>query len=1544
MRAESPDTGLASPAKLDQRALGSDVGRTSDANGLRQVLSPQAAVDVQVVDDFKYEMRFYEKGKVTETAGNGLLFEPVTGAQPWVVWRVENPDASTNTYNRLRITKLTESVSNEFNYVWDEQTEEWSLDSANGLLKESFKAAWDAEEEYRTDTHVLMNAADQVVLKTETTYRSYAWGTEQILFVEDPDGDALTTAKTFYDQHTYMTGLVWNPYADRYTRLASVVNPDGSWERTDYDEVGRKSVVLRPWKNAASNASVDEVEALYYHYEVLDPNEIASIRDKQPRTVEKKVQGITVEKTFHAYYNDMSGDIVKIEEKSARADASYGDADNLRTITVLHGSGFFAGETKTIQFPDGRFDSYTYEQGDYLGGETTPGDFVPGTGNFERITIVHGTTNSPNGVAFKTTKEIKIRNGLHHEHLNETYVCTGAGDERVDWTVQAFDGLGHLVGTFFANGTSKSSSWGTGCCGKESDVDVDGTTTLYTYDALGRKTTQVKEGVSAGEYPFQPDVTTTYSYDADGRILTEIVTAGGLTLVTSNEYDMAGRLVKTVDPAGLVTTYAYEEGGRIKTITHPGGTTEITENYLDGRIKSITGSGTVPRYYEYGVDSNGFQWTLVYMGPEGTNSPMWEKTTTDLLGRIVKTDKPGFGGTQTVEYTYNTKGQLTKVESTGQADTLYEYDELGNRTRSGLDMNENGVLDLASADRIQETDSRYVESGSNWWQEAEQRVYAAVNDDDPTTVSIQRKAFGSGCACQAQEAMAIDIHGNQTIATTAIDRDAKKVTRTTVYPDSTNAAVDVSVNGLLVSSKSKTGITTTFSYDALGRRVGVTDPRTGTAVMHYNEKGQIDFVEDAASNRTSYTYDSDTGRRIAVTDALTNTTYTAYDIQGRVTNTWGATYPVSYTYDDLGRMIEMRTWRDEAGQPDVTSWHYDEAIGLLTNKSYADSSSVSYSYDLAGRLARRTWARGVTTDYDYDAMGQLDTIDYSDSTPDVVFTYDRVGRQLTITDVLGTRTNTYDPSTLVLTEEQLPDGTTLARAYDSLGRSSGLSLGSDYSLIYGYDDLGRFSSISSSVSSASSVVNYSYLPNSDLIGQISNFQFQVSRIYEPDRNLIASIQNRFSGSLVSQFDYENDAVGRRTLRVDTLSTTNVFGYNLRSELTEATMGTNVFGYIYDPIGNRRWATNNAEVTEYLANELNQYTNITGLGAPAYDADGNMVSCGGWTFVWDAENRLIVASNEAIVVNNTYDYMSRRIEKAVGLATNRFVYDGWNVIRELVTDNGSLVTNSYVWGLDLSGTLQGAGGIGSLLSVVRDPSSAAYFAASDANGNVTDLVDPNGSVVAHYEYDPYGNEISRQGAEAQSNPYRFSTKYTDDETGLVYYGFRFYSSGLGRWLSGDPIEEMGFVTSLESMEANDHSLTITHDEFSEIASIIGAVDHQTRPLFELEDVTSLNLYVFVRNHPLLLIDSLGLCPQYNGGCARSSKGRTNSRPRNKCMSPLFGCTPADGNSGMVGRVLCKYECKFVWGGYYLYWGAYTYTGETVIGRPGGGPGVCCDCQP
>ena len=145
-------------------------------------------------------------------------------------------------------------------------------------------------------------------------------------------------------------------------------------------------------------------------------------------------------------------------------------------------------------------------------------------------------------------------------------------------------------------------------------------------------------------------------------------------------------------------------------------------------------------------------------------------------------------------------------------------------------------------------------------------------------------------------------------------------------------------------------------------------------------------------------------------------------------------------------------------------------------------------------------------------------------------------------------------------------------------------------------------------------------------------------------------------------------------------------------------------------------------------------------------------------------------------------------KTTATQTHTFLYDGWNLIREEI-EAATPTSRSYVWGLDLSGTLQGAGGVGGLLAMLTSD-SGLLTPVYDANGNVTDLVDTNGVIVAHYEYDGFGNAIARSGAQADANPFRFSTKYSDDETGLVYYGYRFYSPSLGRWLTKDPIEERG----------------------------------------------------------------------------------------------------------------------------------------------------------
>jgi RHS repeat-associated protein len=169
------------------------------------------------------------------------------------------------------------------------------------------------------------------------------------------------------------------------------------------------------------------------------------------------------------------------------------------------------------------------------------------------------------------------------------------------------------------------------------------------------------------------------------------------------------------------------------------------------------------------------------------------------------------------------------------------------------------------------------------------------------------------------------------------------------------------------------------------------------------------------------------------------------------------------------------------------------------------------------------------------------------------------------------------------------------------------------------------------------------------------------------------------------------------------------------------------------------------------------------------------------------------------VQMDYDFQGRRIQRIVSThngtswvvqSTLRYLYDGWNLIAELNAANA--VQRTFIWGTDLSGTMQGAGGVGGLLMVRQVVTPAmTHYVAYDGNGNITGLVNAStGDYSALYEYDPFGQTIRITGTMAKNNPFRFSTKYTDDATDMVYYGYRYYNPSTGRWLNRDPIEESG----------------------------------------------------------------------------------------------------------------------------------------------------------
>jgi len=158
----------------------------------------------------------------------------------------------------------------------------------------------------------------------------------------------------------------------------------------------------------------------------------------------------------------------------------------------------------------------------------------------------------------------------------------------------------------------------------------------------------------------------------------------------------------------------------------------------------------------------------------------------------------------------------------------------------------------------------------------------------------------------------------------------------------------------------------------------------------------------------------------------------------------------------------------------------------------------------------------------------------------------------------------------------------------------------------------------------------------------------------------------------------------------------------------------------------------------------------------------------------------------------YDYLGRRVRKTVAnwsggtyvaAVDRKYVYNGWNLVAEHdALTTGTPAVARYAWGLDVSGNLADGGGVGGLLAIYDVPSGATHLPAYDANGNIHALVNrATGTLSAAYEYSPFGETLRATGTYAATNNFRFSTKYTDAETGLVYYGRRYYDPRNGRFV-------------------------------------------------------------------------------------------------------------------------------------------------------------------
>ncbi|MFZ0817297.1 MAG: RHS repeat-associated core domain-containing protein [Candidatus Sulfotelmatobacter sp.] len=190
---------------------------------------------------------------------------------------------------------------------------------------------------------------------------------------------------------------------------------------------------------------------------------------------------------------------------------------------------------------------------------------------------------------------------------------------------------------------------------------------------------------------------------------------------------------------------------------------------------------------------------------------------------------------------------------------------------------------------------------------------------------------------------------------------------------------------------------------------------------------------------------------------------------------------------------------------------------------------------------------------------------------------------------------------------------------------------------------------------------------------------------------------------------------------------------------------------------------------YSYNSSNELTSNSS-GSYTYDANGNTLSdASGKQYTWDFENRLVQAVNPGVGTTTfRYDPFGRRIQKSGPLGTTNYLYSGPN-LEEEVDSTGNVVAR-YVQGLTVDEPL----------SEFRS-GGASYYEA-DVLGSITSLSNSSAALANTYIYDSYGNVTASTGTVV--NPFQYTGRDYDSESGLRYYRTRYYDSSNGRFTSED----------------------------------------------------------------------------------------------------------------------------------------------------------------
>jgi len=865
---------------------------------------------------------------------------------------------------------------------------------------------------------------------------------------------------------------------------------------------------------------------------------------------------------------------------------------------------------------------------------------------------------------------------------------------------------------------------------------------------------------------------TSLTYD-NMQHLVSVTDAVSRTLTfTYGDPNNPGQVTSVADPTGTVATYTYDSGHHLTNVTYADGS-QINYAYdSSGLITSATdGQGKVLETHTYDASRRGLSSTRadgvdsvsISYGSSGST-----ETLTDSLGNVTT-----YGST-----TASSQDVVTAVSGSGcdscgvRGSWTYTYDNsgdpassvdpLGHQTSFGYDLNGN-LLILSNA--VDSSDSSY------------QIWHYTYN------------SFGDVLT-------ATDPLGN--VTTNTYDSHGNLLTTTTPAP----------------GGHSK-GSLTSFGYDTRGELTSITDPNTNKTTIAYNSIGLISSITDAQNKVTQFQYDA-RGNRTLIIDPNNQQTSFTYDNMNRLTKITYPTSPASYVqfgydyrgrrtsvtdqnnnitqygYDDADRLTSVtdpKTGLTQYGYDtennltsiidaanNETTFQYD-AYGRVTQINYPSTLVETYSYDADGNLQSKTDRNNNAIGYSYDWLNRLTQKTYPDTTT-VAYTYDLANRLTQVVDPTGTYGFTYDNMNRLTqtstaysfisgktftvgfgydaasnrTSMTDPQNASTAYVYDTLNRLMTLTYPSRNNFGFTYDALGRRTQLTRPNGVTS---NYSYDNVSNLL------------------SVLHQITTRSGTTTLDGATYQVDLAGNRTSKTDNrTNVTSNFSYDLLYELTQVTQGsTTTESYTYDSVGNRLSSLN---VSPYSYNTSNELTSKPGV-TYTYDNDGNMKtktdSTGTATYTWDFENRLssVALPGSGGSVTFKYDPFGRRIEKSSAAGTTNYVYDGANVLEEV--DNSGNVLARYTQGV----------GIDEPLAETRSGTTSYYEA--DGLSSITSLSNSSGALANTYTYDSFGNVTASSGTIV--NPYRYTGREFDSETGLYFYRARYYDTMNGRFLNEDP---------------------------------------------------------------------------------------------------------------------------------------------------------------